>query len=62
MGIAWAVAVLCSETADVTKNCLLALLSLALCSRSFVQFKRLYVERMLSRPNTCNVEESGNLT
>lgn len=62
MGITWNVAILCSETADVTKNCVLALLRPALCKRNFVHFNLggcMLRERLLLRANTCNIEESS---
>lgn len=61
MAVVWDMAILCSETADVTKNCLLALLSLD-CARGALFNLRgcMLRERLLLRANTCNVQESGS--
>lgn len=62
MGVVWDVTILCSETAEVTKNCLLALVGLD-CARGAL-FTSVWDaacwERLLLRANTCNVEESGS--
>lgn len=62
MAIVWDMAILCSETADVTKNCLLALLSLDYVRGALFTsvWEAICWGRLLLRANTWNVEESGS--